>query len=169
MRTTARSTGHAARSSAAQAPSTSSCSPREPRPSTTLGIRSSTPMAGASPSPRFCCRPPLTCTAARNWSSVQYFSKKSENFVPPPLSLPFTYSSWAHGTGGPVETSFPAFVPPQFEAFVAAGQALGLSFNNDVDDGSNAGVGYSPSTQRSPEETRVTSATAYGESPFHYH
>lgn len=64
-----------------------------------------------------------------------------------------------HGYGGPLGVSMPAAALPICDAYIRAGQELGIPYNPDFNGGRQAGVGFYQLTQRN--RRRSSAATAY--------
>lgn len=64
-----------------------------------------------------------------------------------------------HGYGGPLGVSMPAAALPICDAYIRAGQELGIPYNHDFNGARQAGVGFYQLTQRN--RRRSSAATAY--------
>lgn len=64
-----------------------------------------------------------------------------------------------HGYGGPLGVSMPAATLPICDAYIRAGQELGIPYNPDFNGARQAGVGFYQLTQR--DRRRSSAATAY--------
>lgn len=93
---------------------------------------------------------------------------KSEQFSAPNQfefhgnsKINISYDSTVHGSSGPLEVSYPAFVPPQYTGFYDGLVSLKIPGSKDLNNGNNIGVSWNPSTQTHSSEVRVTSESAY--------
>ncbi|KAL8279232.1 hypothetical protein RQP46_008269 [Phenoliferia psychrophenolica] len=99
-----------------------------------------------------------------SWSSLLPFFKKAERVTPPTTNsagLPATFSPGAHGTTGPVASSWPPYLSPQFVGFFTSMLASLIPPALDFSSGSECGVSWTPSTIDPVSRTRVTSFSAY--------
>ncbi|OAV97158.1 hypothetical protein PTTG_02758 [Puccinia triticina 1-1 BBBD Race 1] len=98
------------------------------------------------------------------WSEVDRASKKSEKLVIPPPDSPFLYNPLYHGLSGPVASSFPKYVPPQFKPYFPAAVMASIPARaietTDPFGGDLEGAYIFPSAIDA-KSARVTSATAY--------
>ncbi|MEQ1899148.1 MAG: GMC family oxidoreductase N-terminal domain-containing protein [Devosia sp.] len=69
------------------------------------------------------------------------------------------FSDDYHGTGGPLGVSMPAAPLPICDAYIRAGQQLGIPYNPDFNGRQQAGVGFYQLTQR--DRRRSSASTAY--------
>ncbi|KAM6493412.1 hypothetical protein JOM56_011546 [Amanita muscaria] len=99
-----------------------------------------------------------------NWNSMYDAMKKSEKLNQPSPSDTALYGYSAvpssHGNSGPIDVSFPPFIPLQHQKFIAASAELGQYFNPDPYSGNNTGAFWSLSSQTS-HAIRVTSEFGY--------
>jgi choline dehydrogenase-like flavoprotein len=111
-----------------------------------------------------------------NWDSVLEAMKKSEKFHAPDSSQASAGAAWnssVHGVDGPLDISFPDTMyrgapPKKFVAAVTS--ALGVELVNDLGNGEQPAVAWTPNTIKpysGDAQTRVSSATAYL-SPIEY-
>ncbi|MBW0467930.1 hypothetical protein O181_007645 [Austropuccinia psidii MF-1] len=95
------------------------------------------------------------------WSEIDRLSKKSEGFLLPTNQSNLSYNVRDHGRFGPVATSFPKYVPPQFLPYFSASASVGhMRKGNDSFSGTVEGAFIFPSAI-DDKSTRVTSSTAY--------
>lgn len=98
------------------------------------------------------------------WSEIDRASKKSEHLVIPPPDSPYLYNPLYHGLSGPVASSFPKYVPPQFEPYFPASSMASIAERaietTDPFGGDLEGAYIFPSAIDA-HSARVTSATAY--------
>lgn len=104
----------------------------------------------------------------RGWNALLPYFMKSEQFISPsPINhhgnsnITISHDSTVHGSSGPVEVSYPTFVPPQYTGFYDGLVSLRVPVSKDLSNGNNIGVSWTPSTQTDPSEVRVTSESAY--------
>ncbi|KNF02885.1 hypothetical protein PSTG_03831 [Puccinia striiformis f. sp. tritici PST-78] len=98
------------------------------------------------------------------WSEIDRASKKSEKLIIPAADSPFPYNPIYHGFSGPVENSFPKYVPPQFKPyFPAAVSATAPNRAIETTDpfGGDLEGAYIFPSAIDAMSGRVTSATAY--------
>ncbi|KXN83980.1 Glucose oxidase, partial [Leucoagaricus sp. SymC.cos] len=99
-----------------------------------------------------------------NWDNMYDAARKSEkvNIPAPQFAKQYGYSvnASSHGRSGPVETSFPPFIPLQHLKFISASTELGHKFNTDPYSGDNTGVWFELSSQTA-RNSRETSEFAY--------
>lgn len=99
-----------------------------------------------------------------NWDSLYKYMKKSEKLNIPSQDLVkefgFVVQPSSHGSSGPVDVSFPKFLPLQHQKLIDAVVELGHPFNGDPYKGKNTGVAYSLSSQ-TKQAVRETSEFAY--------
>ncbi|PFH50002.1 GMC oxidoreductase [Amanita thiersii Skay4041] len=99
-----------------------------------------------------------------NWNSMYAAMKKSEKInIPDAVHVQeFGYSvvPSSLGNSGPVDVSFPPFIPLQHQKFINASQELGHELNLDPYSGGNTGAYWSLSSQTS-SAVRETSEFAY--------
>jgi choline dehydrogenase-like flavoprotein len=101
------------------------------------------------------------------WDSIFNSSLKSENFQKPSTQKqldilpnpPFTPEY--HGSGGPVDNSFPLWYPQAAPSFIPALEAVGIPQNKDPMGGENVGGYVSLGAVDQKNATRSYSATAY--------
>ncbi|KAK7463003.1 hypothetical protein VKT23_007585 [Stygiomarasmius scandens] len=101
-----------------------------------------------------------------NWHNMHQCLVKAEKLNMPSDALVdqfgFVVEPSSHGSSGPVEISFPQYLPIQHTKLVEACVELGHPFNRDPYSGNNTGVYYSLSSQTTnPIPTRETSEFAY--------
>ncbi|KAG5649185.1 hypothetical protein H0H81_005592, partial [Sphagnurus paluster] len=81
-----------------------------------------------------------------DWDLFYAAMKQSEAFKMPSAvqveELGFTVNPSSLGTSGPVEVSFPNYLPLQHQKFIAASKQLGHEFNSDPYSGDNRGIFY---------------------------
>ncbi|KAI5782851.1 hypothetical protein FPQ18DRAFT_359665 [Pyronema domesticum] len=99
------------------------------------------------------------------WESMLRYFKKSETFHPPSPEVAakwgITYDPSAHGTSGPVHSSYAPQVYPHFRPFIAAEKALGVSVPYDHTNGEAIGSYWTPNSIDPASWTRSYSKTAY--------
>ncbi|KAJ7590654.1 hypothetical protein C8J56DRAFT_538926 [Mycena floridula] len=99
-----------------------------------------------------------------NWAKLYPYMKKVEKLNKPSADLVSEYGyvikPSSLGSSGPVDLSFPAFLPLQHTKLVEASMQLGHTFNTDAYSGNNTGVFYSLSSQTTVPK-RETSEFAY--------
>ncbi|KAJ3566725.1 hypothetical protein NP233_g6822 [Leucocoprinus birnbaumii] len=99
-----------------------------------------------------------------NWKNLYTAARKSEKVNIPQAQFAREYgykvNPASHGTSGPVQASFPPFIPPQHLKFINASIELGHEFNTDPYAGDNVGVWFGLSSQTS-QNSRETSEFAY--------
>ncbi|TFK37669.1 hypothetical protein BDQ12DRAFT_685079 [Crucibulum laeve] len=99
-----------------------------------------------------------------NWNSLYTTMKKSEklNQPDPVYAQEFGYSAVAssHGSSGPIDVSFPPFIPEQHQRLINASVELGHVFNQDPYSGNNTGVFFSLSSQ-TKQAVRESAEFAY--------
>ncbi|KAF8627583.1 hypothetical protein AX17_006156 [Amanita inopinata Kibby_2008] len=99
-----------------------------------------------------------------NWDSMYAAMKKSETLDQPTAvhAAEYGYSAVpsSHGDSGPVQASFPPFIPLQHQKFINASISLGHQFNTDPYSGYNTGAFWSLSSE-TRNATRETSEFAY--------
>ncbi|KAF8331596.1 hypothetical protein F5887DRAFT_1081185 [Amanita rubescens] len=99
-----------------------------------------------------------------NWDNMYAAMKKSERLNEPSPALRAEYGYYAvpssHGSTGPINVSFPPFIPIQHQKFINASIELGHSFNADPYSGNNTGSFWSLSSQN-VKSVRVTSEFGY--------
>ncbi|GAA5859184.1 hypothetical protein JCM8547_008906 [Rhodosporidiobolus lusitaniae] len=91
----------------------------------------------------------LSGNSGWSWASLLPFYKKAEHFFPPgpnTQNASVSYLSSAHGTAGPISTSYPPYLAAQFSGFFQALRFLGVPVAVDLHSGNNHGVSYAPST-----------------------
>ncbi|EKM74904.1 hypothetical protein AGABI1DRAFT_109751 [Agaricus bisporus var. burnettii JB137-S8] len=105
-----------------------------------------------------------------NWENLYGSARKSETLNVPaaPFAQEYGYSvePASHGHSGPVDTSFPPFVPLQHLKFIDASLELGHPLNLDPYAGNNTGAWFTLSSQ-TPRNTRETSEFAYFDPVLH--
>ncbi|KAF5353559.1 hypothetical protein D9756_008091 [Leucocoprinus leucothites] len=105
-----------------------------------------------------------------NWKNMYAAARKSEkvNSPQPQFAREYGYgvNPASHGSSGPVETSFPPFIPLQELKFINASLELGHDFNKDPYAGDNVGVWFGLSSQTS-KNARETSEFAYLDPALH--
>ncbi|KIY64247.1 GMC oxidoreductase [Cylindrobasidium torrendii FP15055 ss-10] len=107
-----------------------------------------------------------------NWDNLYPVMKQAENINSPTdeqvseYDIGLTTSSL--GSGGPLQLSFPDYIPLQHQKLIAAGVELGHTLNEDSYGGNNVGTHYSLSTETpsSAGATRETSEFAYLDTLF---
>ncbi|KAG6898025.1 hypothetical protein C0992_007021 [Termitomyces sp. T32_za158] len=101
-----------------------------------------------------------------NWDNFYSAMKKAENLERPSQELTdefgFVVEPSSLGSAGPLNVSFPAFLPLQHQKFINASIELGHDFNSDAYNGSNKGVFYSLSSEVN-SSVRVTAEFAYAD------
>jgi len=99
-----------------------------------------------------------------NWKNFYAAMRMAESFQTPSLDqvqgYGFTTRGQSLGSRGPVEVSFPQFLPLQHQRLINASLELGHDFNEDPYSGHNSGVFYSLSSQ-TESAVRETSELAY--------
>jgi len=99
-----------------------------------------------------------------NWGRFYSAMRKAEALNQPSQDLVdqfgFVIKPSSLGSTGPVDVSFPAFLPLQHQRFINASVELGHTFNQDPYSGDNRGVFYSLSSQ-TKAAVRETSEFAY--------
>ncbi|KAK2466602.1 hypothetical protein APHAL10511_000860 [Amanita phalloides] len=102
--------------------------------------------------------------AGWNWDSMYAAMKKSERLIEPTAADQAKYGYYAvpssHGTNGPINVTFPPFIPLQHQKFVKASIELGHDFNTDPYSGDNTGSFWSLSSQNS-SSVRVSAEFGY--------
>ncbi|GLB44106.1 putative GMC oxidoreductase [Lyophyllum shimeji] len=102
--------------------------------------------------------------AGWNWNRFYAAMEKAEALNPPSQDLVdqfgFVINPSSLGSAGPVDVSFPNFLPLQHQKFINASVQLGHTFNPDPYGGNNRGVFYSLSSQ-TKMAVRETSEFAY--------
>ncbi|KAF8895101.1 hypothetical protein BD779DRAFT_701644 [Infundibulicybe gibba] len=86
-----------------------------------------------------------------NWDNLFGFMKMSEKLsTPSPAATRengYVVRPSSFGSSGPIDVSFPSYLPLQHKKLVQASIELGHNFNEDAYGGNNTGVFYSPSSQ----------------------
>ncbi|KAG6908470.1 hypothetical protein DXG01_004473 [Tephrocybe rancida] len=99
-----------------------------------------------------------------NWDRFYLAMKRAETLEEPSQELVddfgFVIKPSTIGSTGPVNVSFPAFLPIQHQKLINASIQLGHVFNTDAYGGNNSGVFYSLSSE-AKSSVRVTSEFAY--------
>ncbi|KAF8990253.1 GMC oxidoreductase-domain-containing protein [Cyathus striatus] len=99
-----------------------------------------------------------------NWDTLYPAMKKSETLNSPSAVQTKEYGQSAvaasHGTSGPIDVSFPPYLPIQHQKLVEASLELGHNLNADPYSGNNTGVFYSLSSQ-TKQGVRESSEFAY--------
>ncbi|KAF9451318.1 GMC oxidoreductase [Macrolepiota fuliginosa MF-IS2] len=99
-----------------------------------------------------------------NWNNLYASSRKSEKVNIPAANFTAQYGysvvPASHGSSGPVEASFPPFLPLQHQKLINASVELGHKFNSDPYSGDNTGVWFGLSSQTARND-RETSEFAY--------
>lgn len=110
---------------------------------------------------------PNGTAAADNWSwdSLLAAMKKSENFTPPIAAVQsvagMQYQRSSHGTNGPLQASYPAYMVPVTETWLPTMQAAGIPISADADNGNNLGTFFATSAINPTNWTRSYSRSAY--------
>ena len=98
------------------------------------------------------------------WDSPKFDPLQSETLDPPTAAEVAQYGYSAvpssHGTNGPINVSFPPFIPLQHQKFINGSAELGHFFNPDPYSGNNTGASWSLSSQNN-NAVRVTSEFGY--------
>ncbi|KAG6876677.1 hypothetical protein C0993_001314 [Termitomyces sp. T159_Od127] len=101
-----------------------------------------------------------------NWDRFYSAMRKAENLEMPSQELTdefgFVVEPGSLGSAGPVNVSFPAFLPLQHQKLINASIELGHDFNSDAYNGTNKGVFYSLSSERR-SSVRVSAEFAYAD------
>ncbi|KAF8621489.1 hypothetical protein AX15_007776 [Amanita polypyramis BW_CC] len=99
-----------------------------------------------------------------NWDNMYAAMKKSERLNEPTTAREAEYGYYAvpssHGTDGPINVSFPPFIPIQHQKFINASVELGHTYNTDPYSGNNVGSFWTLASQTS-SSVRVTSEFGY--------
>lgn len=104
---------------------------------------------------------------ADNWSWDSLFAamKKSENFSPPFDNIAsegdIQWDASSHGTGGPIDMSWPGWTFPQIGDWWTATQNAGIAGSNDTYGGENWGAYVATSAINPTNWTRSYSKTGY--------
>ncbi|KAF8959585.1 hypothetical protein BDZ97DRAFT_1666899 [Flammula alnicola] len=106
-------------------------------------------------------------TAANVWGWDNFFAalKKSENFTGPVAASSsvagMQYTQSSHGTGGDLQTTYPAYMVPVSGAWLSTLAAAGIPTNNDGYSGNNLGGFFATSAINPTNWTRSYSKPAY--------
>ncbi|KAG5650469.1 hypothetical protein H0H81_012132 [Sphagnurus paluster] len=99
-----------------------------------------------------------------NWNRFYAAMKKAEAVKTPSAvqtnQFGYTVKASSLGSSGPVDVSFPNYLPLQHQKFITASTQLGHKFNADPYSGDNRGIFYSLASQ-TPAAVRETSEFAY--------
>ncbi|KAG5639833.1 hypothetical protein DXG03_003031, partial [Asterophora parasitica] len=97
-----------------------------------------------------------------NWNRFYAAMRKAEAYKPVPAPNEYGYQAKASslGTSGPVDVTFPGYLPLQHQKFIEASVQLGHTHNKDAYSGNNRGVFHSLSSQ-TRAAVRRTSHVAY--------
>ncbi|KAF7759747.1 CAZyme family AA3 [Agaricus bisporus var. burnettii] len=105
-----------------------------------------------------------------DWETLFKSSRKSETVNAPAAPFArvygYTIEPTSHGHSGPVDASYPPYIPLQYLKFIDAALELGHPLNPDPYAGNNTGVSFSLSSQ-TPRNTRETSEFAYLDPVLH--
>ncbi|KAG6856549.1 hypothetical protein H0H87_003368, partial [Tephrocybe sp. NHM501043] len=101
-----------------------------------------------------------------DWDGFYSAMKKAETLETPSRELVdefgFVINSSTVGSRGPVNVSFPAFLPIANQKIINASVQLGHDFNSDAYEGNNSGVFYTLSSE-AQSSVRVTAEFAYAD------
>ncbi|KAI5810591.1 hypothetical protein BZA77DRAFT_340189 [Pyronema omphalodes] len=99
------------------------------------------------------------------WESMLKYFKKSETFHPPSPQVAaewnITYDPSAHGTSGPIHSSFAPRIYSHFHPFIAAEKALGVTVPFDHTNGEAIGSYWTPNSIDPRSWTRSYSKSGY--------
>ncbi|KAK7062355.1 choline dehydrogenase [Favolaschia claudopus] len=99
------------------------------------------------------------------WNTMQSAIKKCETFTPmaddTAAAMSVTHDINAHGTNGPIQTSYSSFQFPQLSNWVPTMVAMGLPHAQDPANGSNVGVSFVPSIINPKNGSRSDSNFGY--------
>ncbi|KAI5804517.1 hypothetical protein EDC01DRAFT_760865 [Geopyxis carbonaria] len=100
------------------------------------------------------------------WETLLKYFKKAETFTPPPENVRKEFGiEWdpaAHGTDGPVHSTYPPWIWPTFKPVMRAMSAMGIPMPRDG--GMNAiGAFFVPNSLDPKDNTRSYAKTAYHE------
>ncbi|PVG01351.1 alcohol oxidase [Serendipita vermifera] len=99
------------------------------------------------------------------WDDLLPYFKKSETFHPPDPALAqqlrLTYDPNAHGTSGPIHSSYPPFLYPATRNFLSAIEEFGSHVPLDGTSGDALGAFWVPNTLDPSSMTRSFARTAY--------
>ncbi|KAF7300031.1 Choline dehydrogenase [Mycena kentingensis (nom. inval.)] len=99
------------------------------------------------------------------WETMQKYIKKSETFTPMSdehaSTFSVTHDSSAHGSDGPIQTSYSAYQFSQLSSWIPTMVNLGLPHLLDPANGTNAGVSFVPSIISPSNSSRSDSNAGY--------
>ncbi|KAJ6515246.1 hypothetical protein C8R45DRAFT_203429 [Mycena sanguinolenta] len=99
------------------------------------------------------------------WDTMQAYTKKAENFTPMSdanaATMSVTHDNDAHGTSGPIHSSYSSFQFPQLANWIPTLVAMGLPNALDPANGTNVGVSFVPSIINPANGSRSDSNLGY--------
>jgi len=104
-------------------------------------------------------------TDAWSWDSLYESMKKSETFTPPTAEAAATagmrYNADSHGTSGPLQATYPAYMIPMTSAWLPTLAAAGVATSEDAYSGNNLGAFFSTMAINPSNWTRSWAKSAY--------
>ncbi|KAL7413404.1 GMC oxidoreductase-domain-containing protein [Mrakia frigida] len=99
-----------------------------------------------------------------NWSEMDKYTQKAETYNAPTAehisSFGIIADASAHGSSGPIQSGYPAYLYSVMENWIPTWTALGFTAR-DLHGGNTHGVNISPSTIRTSNQTRSDSKAGY--------
>ncbi|KZT04890.1 GMC oxidoreductase [Laetiporus sulphureus 93-53] len=100
-----------------------------------------------------------------SWDDILPYFRKSETFTMPPKGVAeefsIKYNASAHGTEGPIYSSYPKFLWPSMKNFFRAWEELDVSISQDGNDGNAIGAYWMPNSLHPRNQSRSYARPRY--------